>query len=63
MLRGYYPSAFTAALLVVGLSGCASDSQESDPMTDASSQTACSPFPSTGIESGIPTVPAYSCTT
>ncbi len=40
MLRGYYLNAFTAALLVVGLSGCASDSQESDPMTDASSSGA-----------------------
>ena len=40
MLRGYYLSVFTAALLVAGLSGCASDSQESDPMTDASSSGA-----------------------
>ena len=40
MLRGSYLSVFTAALLVAGLSGCASDSQESDPMTDASSSGA-----------------------
>ena len=40
MLRGYYLNAFTTALLVVGLSGCASDSQGTDPMTDASSSNA-----------------------
>ncbi len=40
MLRGYYLSVFTAALLVAGLSGCASEPQESDPMTDASSSGA-----------------------